>query len=159
MNGVLFTSGPIDEHYISEAENHDPYAKVNNPATRGMFTFIKDYLNHIAYNQRTTETGFKISGPQQRTSVMRVTPPPHGAGFAPQTFIPRQMPQHPNTAKFLPALGTSKKGTGVLNRDTFGAGQTAGGIGGNQYTPVPGPPATVSTAGNSPVPSSMPTWG
>src|ERR1700677_332949 len=36
MGGVLFTPGPIDEHYISEAEVKNPYAKVNNPATRGM---------------------------------------------------------------------------------------------------------------------------
>lgn len=159
MNGALFTSGPIDPHYVSEAEVVNPYAKVNNPPTRGMFTFIKEYFNHIAYNQRTTETGFKISGPQQRTSYMRVTPPPHGAGYAPETFTPRQMPQQPNTYKYNPQLGTQGRGTGVLNSDTFGAGQTAGGIGGSLYTPQPGPPETISTAGNPPQSAGMPVWG
>jgi hypothetical protein len=158
MNGVLFTPGPIDEHYINENEVKNPYAKTNNPPTRGMFTWVKDYLNHIAFNQVTTETGFKISGPQQRTSHMRITTPPHANGYSPETFVPRQLPQHPNTAKFLPAVGTQAKGTGVLNSDTFGAGQTAGGIGGNQYTPTPGPPETNSTAGNS-ASTVMPTWG
>lgn len=159
MNGVLFTPGPIDVHYISEAEVRNPYAKVNNPPTRGMFTWVKDYLNHIAYSQRVTETGFKISGPQQRTSHMRITTPPHGDGYSPETFVPRQLPQHPNTAKFLPATGTQGRGTGVLNSSVLGAGQTAGGIGGNQYTPTPGPPDTNSTAGSQTAPSIMPMWG
>jgi hypothetical protein len=159
MNGVLFTSGPIDSHYVSEAEERNPYAKVNNPPTRGMFTWVKDYLNHIAYGQVTTETGFKISGPQQRTSHMRITTPPHGGGYAPETYVPRQLPQRPNTAKFLPATGTQGRGTGVLNSETLGAGQTAGGIGGNQYTPTPGPPSTNSTAAASQSVNVMPTWG
>jgi hypothetical protein len=159
MNGVLFTPGPIDDHYVNETEVRNPYAKVNNPPTRGMFTWVKDYLNHIAFNQVTTETGFKISGEQQRTSHMRITTPPHGGGYAPETFVPKQLPQHPNTAKFLPSTGTQGKGTGVLNSDTFGAGQTAGGIGGNQYTPTPGPPTTNSTAGNNAASTTMPTWG
>jgi hypothetical protein len=159
MNGALFTPGPIDPHYVSEVQERNPYAKVNNPPTRGMFTWVKDYLNHIAFNQVTTETGFKISGAQQRTSHMRITTPPHGAGYAPETFVPRQLPQHPNTAKFLPAIGTQGRGTGVLNSSTLGAGQTAGGIGGNQYTPTPGPPDTNSTASNSQPISSMPSWG
>lgn len=159
MNGVLFTPGPIDPHYVSEAEVSNPYGKVNNPPTRGMLTWVKDYLNHIAYGQRTTETGFKISGPQQRTSHMRITTPPHGDGYSPNTFTPRQLPQHPNTAKFLPATGTQGRGTGVLNSSTLGAGQTAGGIGGNQYTPTPGPPDTNSTANASQAAAMMPTWG
>jgi hypothetical protein len=159
MNGVLFTSGPIDPHYVGESEVSNPYAKVNNPPTRGMFTWVKDYLNHIAYSQRTTETGFKISGDQQRTSFMRITTPPHGDGYSPNTYTPRQLPQQPNTAKFMPALGTQGKGTGVLNSSTLGAGQTAGGIGGNQYTPTPGPPDTNSTASSAQASSVMPTWG
>jgi hypothetical protein len=161
MNGVLFTPGPIDPHYTDEYQAVNPYAKVNNPPTRGMFTWVKDYLNHIAFSQRTTETGFKINGPQQRTSYMRITTPPHGGGYAPETYVPHQLPQHPNTAKFLPATGTQGKGTGVLNSSTLGAGQTAGGIGGNQYTPTPGPPETNSTSNPNAAASAsmMPTWG
>jgi hypothetical protein len=159
MNGALFTPGTIDPHYTDESQAKDPYAKVNNPPTRGMFTWVKDYFNHIAFNQVTTETGFKISGDQQRTSHMRITTPPHGAGYAPETFVPRQLPQHPNTAKYPPALGTQGRGTGVLNSSTFGAGQTAGGIGGNQYTPTPGPPDTNSTADSAQMTTVMPTWG
>lgn len=86
------------------------------------------------------------------------TLPPHANGYSPETAVPHRLPQHPNTAKFLPAVGTSKYGTGVLNSDTFGAGQTAGGIGGNNYTPQPGPPQTTSTATDNTV-SAEPTWG
>lgn len=171
FSGGFYPNEPIDAHYRSQVQVKDPYAKVNNPPTRGMFTWVKAYLNHIARTvQEVDPNGFRISPPQQRTSVMRVTPPPHGAGFAPETFIPRQLPQHANTAKFQPAIGSQAYGVtfvnggtgsakGVLNRDTFGAGQTAGGIGGNQYTPAPGPPPTVSTAGTADNPSGMPTWG
>ena len=158
-NGYLFTQGPIDPHYLSEWEPANPYGKVNNPPTRGMLTFVKQYLNHIAYSQNYDNTGFRLSGPQQRTSVMRVTPPPHGIGYAPETYNPRQMPQADNTYKFNPVTGTDPYGSGVLNADTFGAGQTAGGIGGNRYTPAPGPPATQSTADQPGNPSGMPTWG
>jgi hypothetical protein len=162
MNGVLFTSGPIDSHYVSEFEAKSPYAKINNPPTRGMFTWVKDYLNGISLGQQNkTETGFNQRSPQQRTSWMRITTPPHGDGYSPETFTPRQQPQRPNTAKFLPATGTQGKGTGVLNSSTFGAGQTAGGIGGNQYTPTPGPPTTNSTASQDIANGrgTMPTWG
>lgn len=159
VNGFLFTQGPIDPHYADPVEARNPYGKVNNPPTRGMFTFIKSYLNHIAYAQRTDETGFKESGPQQRTSYMRVTPPPHGVGYAPEIYDPRQLPQSDNTYKYGPVTGTDPYGSGVLNSDTYGAGQTAGGIGGSNYTPAPGPPSTTSTAGQGPNPSGMPIWG
>jgi hypothetical protein len=167
MNGTLFRKGPIDPHYMSEEQQLDPYAKVNNPPTRGMFTFVKEYLNGIALGVQNREsTGWNNRAPQQRTSVMRVTPPPHGMGFTQQTYTPRINPQSVNTAKYLPATGTVAYGggspgrytRGVLNSDTLGAGQTAGGVGGNNYTPQPGPPAQTSTAGNAGV-SSMPTWG
>jgi hypothetical protein len=162
VNGFLFKRGPVDEHYTAENEGRNPYAKVNNPPTRGMFTFIKEYLNHIAGTpQYVDANGFRISDPQQRTSVMRVTPPPHGGGFAPETYEPRQMPQRENVYKYPPAIGTGpfgRKGTSVLNSATFGAGQTAGGIGGSNYTPQPGPPPTTSTSGSAGS-SDMPTWG
>jgi hypothetical protein len=159
MNGVLFTPGPIDEHYQSEEQASNPYAKVNNPPTRGMFTWVKDYMNHIAMSQNVTLTGFKINGPQQRTSHMRITTPPHANGYSPETAVPKQQPQRPNTYKYNPSTGTQGPGTGVLNSSMFGAGQTAGGVGGNQYTPTPGPPETNSTAGTSAAISAMPTWG
>ena len=167
MNGVLFRKGPIDVHYQSELEERNPYGKVNNPPTRGMFTFVKTYLNGIALGVQNREnTGWNVRSPQQRTSVMRVTPPPHGMGFTQQTYTPRQMPQQPNTAKYLPATGTVAYGggspgrytRGVLNSDTYGAGQTAGGVGGNNYTPQPAPPVTTSTAENSTNPNE-PSWG
>jgi hypothetical protein len=159
-DGYLFKKGPIDPHYVSQAEVRNPYAKVNNPPTRGMFTWVKEYLNHIAQSpQNVDPNGFRNSPPQQRTSVMRITPPNHGAGYAPETFTPRQLPQSDNTYKYNPAIGTQAYGTGVLNSDTFGAGQTAGGIGGNQYTPTIGPPVTTSTADAPPVAYSMPVWG
>lgn len=160
VDGFLFRKGPADAHYLSEWNPDLPSApkvKVNNPPTRGMFTWVKDYLNHIAHSQWVDEAGWKVQLPQQRTSWMRITPPPHGGGYAPETFNPEQMPQQPNTYRIVKATGTSAYGTGVLNSDTLGAGQTAGGIGGNNYTPAPGPPDTTSVTGG-PV-SSMPTWG
>lgn len=159
MNGVLFTPGTIDQHYMSEAEGYNPVAKVNNPPTRGMLTWVKDYINGIATSQDTDTAGWKARHPQQRTSHMRITPPAHGIGYAPEIFEPRQMPQGDNTYKYPPAIGTDVPGSGVLNSSTFGAGQTAGGVGGSQYTPSPGPPPTFSTAaGDSPA-AGMPTWG
>lgn len=157
--GFLFIRQPIDSHYTSEAEGRNPYYKVNNPGTRGMFTFIKKYANHISLGtQNRTADGFKVSGPQQRTSVMRVTPPPHGGGFAPETSAPVQLPQRGNTYRYNPQTGSQPYGTGVLNSDTFGAGQTAGGVGGNQYTPAPGPPPTNSVTSPQDA-SGMPVWG
>jgi hypothetical protein len=161
MNGVLFTSGPIDEHYSSESQAFNPYGKVNNPATRGMFTFVKNFQNHYRRSQDKTNTGFENTPDwnQQRTSVMRVTPPPHGIGYAPETAVPHQLPQQENTYKYPPTTGTDQYGSGVLNSDTFGAGQTAGGIGGNNYTPQPGPPSTNSITAVQQNPSGMPVWG
>ena len=171
MNGALFRKGPVDPHYQNEfGGGVDPYAKVNNPPTRGMLTWVKDYINGIATSQDVDNTGFKERHPQQRTSHMRITPPPHGAGYAPETFLPKQQPQTPNTYKFMPQTGTEAYGSGhtpygggfqvgrVLNSDAYGAGQTAGGQGGNQYTPAPGPPDTNSTAGNGTT-TTEPTWG
>ena len=160
IDGFLFKRKPIDPHYTSEHQAYDPYAKINNPPTRGMFTFIKEFLNGIGLGVQNREsTGWNNRAPQQRTSVMRVTPPALGMGFTQQTYTPRQMPQQPNTAKYLPATGTDKYGTGVLNSDSLGAGQTAAGIGGNNYTPSPGPPDTNSLTAVAGNPSSMPTWG
>jgi hypothetical protein len=158
-HGFLFSAKPIDKHYLSEMEDSNPYRKVNDPPTRGRFQWLKTLANHIAYSQHTTETGFKINGPQQRESVMRMALPPHGIGYAPETFEPRQLPQHGNTAKFMPSTGNDAYGNGVLNSDTFGAGQTAGGVGGNNYTPTPGPPETTSTANQASNSSGMPSWG
>lgn len=158
-HGFLFSAKPIDRHYRSEDEDVNPYGKVNDPPTRGRFQWLKTLANHIAYSQHTTETGFKISGPQQRESVMRMALPPRGIGYAPETFEPRQLPHHVNTAKFMPSTGNDQYGSGVLNSDTFGAGQTAGGVGGNQYTPTPGPPDTTSTANQAGNSSGMPSWG
>jgi hypothetical protein len=160
MNGALFTPGPIDSHYTNPSETRDPYAKVNNPPTRGMNTFIKFFQNGIALGSQNREgpTAWNTRQAQQRTSVMRFAPPAHGMGFTQQTYTPRLMPQQPNTSKYLPATGTDAYGTGVLNSDTLGAGQTAGGIGGNNYSPVPGPPNTQSTAVTATNPSE-PTWG
>lgn len=158
MNGALFRKGPIDSHYTSETQAVDPYKRVNSPQTRGMFTFIKSYLNHIALGpQVVDQNGFRVSPPQQRTSFMRVTPPPHGIGYAPETFTPHQLPQAPNTYKYAPATGTQPYGTGVLNSDTYGAGQTAGGIGGSNYSPQPAPPVAVPVI--PPDSSGMPVWG
>ena len=158
-DGFLFKRGPISPHYGEEYSPHNPYQKVNNPPTRGMLTFIKSFLNHIATSQDVDSTGFRERHGQQRTSWMRVTPPPHGIGYVPGFYEPRQMPQQPNTARTVKATGTQPYGTGVLNTDVFGAGQTAGGIGGSQYTPQPGPPATYSTSPGDSNPSGMPTWG
>lgn len=160
VDGFLFKAGVIDEHYQSETELVDPYKRVNSPPTRGLFTWVKAYANHIAKSvQEVDPNGFRVSPPQQRTSFMRITPPAHGAGYVPEVFTPRQLPQHTNIAKFPPVTGTQPYGTGVLNSDTFGAGQTAGGIGGNQYTPAPGPPETSSTSPGQQNASGMPVWG
>lgn len=159
VDGFLFKSPTIDQHYTVENELHNPVSKVNNPPTQGRWRWIKDYLNHIALTaQNVDPTGFRISPPQQRTSHMNAALPPRGS-FGTETFEPKSLPQAVAFNRYQPTTGTDKYGTGVLNSDTYGAGQTAGGIGGNQYTPTPGPPATTSTA-NSDVPnSSMPTWG
>jgi hypothetical protein len=125
-----------------------------------MQTWVKNYQNHIAKSvQEVDPNGFRVEPPQQRQSWMRITTPPHGIGYAPEIFSVRQTPQSPNTYKYMPQTGTQGYGTGVLNSDTYGAGQTAGGIGGNNYTPQPGPPPTTSTANGPNVGNSMPTWG
>ena len=158
-DGFLFKQGPISEHYLSVNQAKDPYCKVNNPPTRGMWTRIQMFLNGIATSQDTDTAGWKARHPQQRTSVMRNALPPHGIGYAPETYTPRQLPQIAKTNRIDPRpIGTDAYGTGVLNTDTYGAGQTAGGIGGSNYTPTPGPPPTNSIT--SPVDTGgMPTWG
>lgn len=158
-DGFLFKKLPIDSHYLTEHEARNPYGKVNNPATRGKWQRLQNFLNHIALTtQEVDPNGFRNSPPQQRTSVMRNVLPPLGDGYSPETYTPRQMPQAANTYKYAPSTGTDQYGTGVLNSDTYGAGQTAGGIGGNNYTPTPGPPDTTSIAGSNGT-SVMPTWG
>lgn len=157
MNGVLFTPGPIDSHYTDTTQARNPYGKVNNPPTRGMFTRIQMFLNHIATSQDVDSAGWKAQHPQQRTSVMRNTLPPHADGYSPQTFIPHQLPQAVPVYKYPPAVGTQAYGTGVLNSDTFGAGQTAGGVGGSNYTAPVGQPLTTQV--NPSVTPGMPSWG
>lgn len=160
MNGILFRKSPIDSHYVSQAEGTNPYSLVNNPSTRGMNTFVVPYQNHIAQTSQDVDAnGFRNSPAQQRQSVMRFQPPPHADGYAPQSYTPRQMPAHARQARFQPVIGTDPPSSGVLNSSTFGAGQTAGGIGGSNYTPTPGPPVTQSTAGNPAAVSAEPTWG
>jgi len=169
----IYIQSHLDQHYNSEFEGTvDPYHKVNNPPTRGMLTWVKTYLNHIALAPQDVDpNGFRTQPPQQRTSVMRITPPPHGDGYDAinQMNKPHQQPQAPNTYKYMPHVGSQAYGQtnqngavgsakGVLNSDQFGAGQTAGGIGGNNYTPTPGPPDTNSTAGSQST-VSMPSWG
>lgn len=156
VDGFLFHAGPIDSHYQVQEEGFNPYLKVNSPPTRGMFTWVKGYLNHFAQSQNTTNTGFKINGAQQRTSYMRYTGPPHADGYDPQNYTPQQLPQAARTQQFIPVTGSDPYGSGVLNSDTLGAGQTAGGQGGSNYTPAPGPPPTITATGND---SGMPTWG
>ena len=159
VDGFLFHAGSIDSHYLTEFESANPYRKVNNPPTRGMWTRIQVFLNGIATSQDTDTTGFKARHPQQRTSVMRNALPPHGIGYAPETYTPRQLPQIARVNRIDPRpLGTDRYGTGVLNTDTYGAGQTAGGIGGNSYTPSPGPPP-VNSVTNPADTSGMPSWG
>jgi hypothetical protein len=162
VDGYLFKQGPIDLHYQVENQgDRNPTRKINNPQTRGMWTRLQMFANHIAYNQNTDTTGFKQSGPQQRTSVMRNALPPRANGYNPEWFTPHQNPQATRFNRIVPTVGTDPYGSGVLNTDTFGAGQTAGGVGGNYYTPTPGPPNSQSTAigptGDGG--SSMPTWG
>lgn len=165
--GFLWIPGPIDKHYQSEYNpvlpgRSDPYKRVGSPPTRGMFTWVKTFLNHIATGtQDVDNAGWRERHAQQRTSFMRITPPAHGIGYiSGEQFTPRQMPQQPNTARTIKATGTQPYGTGVLNTDTLGAGQTAGGIGGARYTPQPGPPVTYSTAGIAyDGMEGMPTWG
>jgi hypothetical protein len=163
VDGFLFRRGPADPHYLVQAEGRNPYGKVNNPPTRGMLTWVKAYLNHVFNGKQNVDNaGWQQNSPQQRTSYMRITPPPHGAGYAPETAVPHQLPQQPNTYRFNPVLGTDAPGVvpgqaHILNRSTYGAGQTAGGVGGSNYTPPPGPPDTTPVA--SPQASGMPTWG
>lgn len=160
-DGFMWQPGPIDPHYQSEYEDLNPYAKVNNPPTRGRYSWVKDFVNGIGLGtQNRGSTGFNVRSPQQRTSHMRAALPPHGIGYAPEIYSPRQNPQGANTYKYPPSTGTQPYGTRVLNSDTYGAGQTAGGVGGANYTPTPGPPATYSTATQDIENGrGMPTWG
>jgi hypothetical protein len=157
-DGFLFRSPPIDNHYTVPAETRDPYGTVGRPGTVGWRSRIQMFQNHTGLgSQNTSNTGFRNLGIQQRTSVMSNALPPIGA-FGTESYIPRQQPQAVNYNRIRPSVGTDAYGTGVLNRDTFGAGQTAGGIGGNNYTPAPGPPATNSIT-NPPAVAAEPTWG
>lgn len=160
VDGFLFTPGVIDAHYRSEYEVKDPYKKVNNPPTRGMNTWVQGYENNAALAPQDVDgNAFRTRPGQQRTSWMRFQPPPSGGGYAPETFVPAQQPQAVRYNRIQGQIGTQAYGTGVLNSDTRGAGQTAGGIGGSNYTPAPGPPGTNSTAGNGNDATGMPVWG
>lgn len=155
-DGFLFRAQPIDQHYMVTEETKNPYSKVNNPKTVGWWTRIQEFANHTAINQNTTNTGFKISGPQQRTSVMRNQLPPVGI-FGDHWYKPAQQPQAVRYNRIRPSTGSDPYGSGVLNNDTLGAGQTAGGVGGSNYTPAPGPPDT--NAINTQSAAAEPTWG
>jgi hypothetical protein len=156
-DGFLFRKGPIDPHYTSEVETKNPYGTVGRPGTLGWKTRVQSFANHIAFNQNTTNTGFKISGPQQRTSIMLNALPPDGPNTGTETYIPTQQPQAVRYNRIRPSVGSDPYGSGVLNADSYGAGQTYGGIGGNQYTPAANPPATNSI--DTPPASAEPTWG
>lgn len=157
MGGVLFRRQEIDPHYTDEAESKNFYGKVNNPSTRGMQTWDQGYGNHVFNGkQDVDQAGWQQNSPQQRTSWMHITTPPHGGGYAPESFTPSMRPQYAPVRRGGPVTGTDPYGSGVLNSDTFGAGQTAGGIGGNSYTPAPGGPETQQAAGTD---SGMPVWG
>lgn len=161
MNGILFRKSPADLHYNNpDSGNVNPYGKVNNPAVQGRFNWFKTFVNGIGLGvQNRDEAGWNVRSPQQRISVWRPLMPQHGPGYAPETFIPKQLPQSDRYNRDFPVTGTDPYGSGVLNADTFGAGQTAGGIGGSRYTPAPGPPDTISTASQDIAPSVMPMWG
>ena len=169
-DGFLFRAPPIDEHYQSEVQPHgNPYGTVGRPTTLGWWTRVQSYINGIATSQDVDNAGWKERHPQQRTSVRLNALPPRGL-FGTQTFNPTPQPQATRFNRITPVTGTDPAGSGrptsmggilagrVLNSDTFGAGQTAGGVGGNNYTPTPGPPDQNSTAGTSGT-SAMPTWG
>lgn len=156
-DGFLFRQGPIDQHYMVQAETINPYATVGRPGTYGWYTRLQDFQNHTGLGtQDTTLTGFRNLGIQQRTSHMRTALPPVGA-FGVQTFVPKQQPQAVRYNRIRPSIGTDPYGSGVLNRDTFGAGQTYGGQGGSNYTAAPGPPPTNSIT--NPPASPEATWG
>jgi len=183
MNGVLFRKSPADPHYMSEnAGNLGPdmvnqgnpsaYDKVNNPDVQGRFNWFKTFANNIGLGvQNRDNAGWNVRAPQQRTSVWRPLMPQHGPGFGAFWYVPKQLPQTPRWNRDIPIIGTDaygdpmpssrfdSYGKGVLNSNTFGAGQTAGGIGGNRFTPPPGPPDTTSTADQASNPSGMPSWG
>lgn len=161
MNGALFTQGPIDEHYHT-VSGIEPYATVGRPGTVGWQTWVKTFANHVFNGKQDVDNaGWQQNSPQQRTSYMRITTPPHGPGYAPATSVPLPQPQQARTQQFLPTTGNDQPGAirgqgTILNSTTYGAGQTAGGIGGNQYTaPVPGPDTTPVAASNG----AMPMWG
>lgn len=160
--GFLFKAGAIDPHY-AVMSGRNPYATVNSPPTRGFTTWVKAFANHVFQGRQNVDAaGWQQAAPQQRTSWMRVTPPALGPGYAPEAYVPRQLPQQPNTYRYGPVTGTSEPGVVpgqgiVLNSSAYGAGQVAGGIGGNAYTPSPPPPDTVQAV---PAASSgMPSWG
>lgn len=155
-DGFLFKRGPIDAHYTEMDEGRNPYGTVGRPGTYGWYTRLQNFQNNIRTNQDTDNAGWRVRHAQQRTSYMRNALPPIGA-FGTQTFQPHQQPQAVRYNRIVPRVGTDKYGTGVLNADTFGAGQTYGGQGGSNYTPAPGPPVTNSIT-NPPV-TTEPTWG
>lgn len=158
---AIWTAGPIDLHYMAPS-SADPYGKVNNPPTRGLFTFVKTYLNHVFNGKQDVDNaGWQQNSPQQRTSYMRVTPPPLGAGYAPEIYAVHLNPQQPRTYRFNPTTGRDLPRmvpgqAPILNSYTYGAGQTAGGQGGNNYAPPVPPPDTTPVAQSG---GGYPVWG
>lgn len=170
-DGFMWQPGVIDPHYRSEFQpKGNPYATVGRPGTLGWLTRTQEFINGIFTSQDKDNAGWQVRHPQQRTSVMLNVMPPHGlngAFWAP----PEPQPQATRYNRIVPTVGTDAYGSGVpsslggyqpgrvLNKDTFGAGQSQYATGGNTYTPSPGPPPTNSTAGESGSSSGMPTWG
>lgn len=154
--GQFFVAPSIDEHYLEERMSSNPYQRVNNPPTRGMWTWVKDYANHVFNAQTTDSAGWQQNSDQQRTSHMRITGPPLSDGYSPESFTPHQQPQFARTQQVMPVTGSDPYGSGVLNRDRFGAGQVAAGQGGANYTPSPGSPPVNEVPPNT---SDMPVWG
>jgi hypothetical protein len=159
---ALFKRGPIDAHYTVPSERN-VYKKVNNPPTRGRVSWIKSYANHVFNGRQNVDSaGWQQNSAQQRTSYLRVTLPPHGDGYSPATSAPVQLPQAPRTYRFNPTTGNDQPGVvpgqgTILNTSTYGAGQTAGGLGGNQYTPAASPPGTTPVTPQDS--TGMPSWG
>jgi hypothetical protein len=167
-DGFLFRAQPIDQHYTVETETRNPYHRVNHLHTVGWWTRVQSFQNNIAMSQNKDNAGWNVRAPQQRTSVMLNALPPHGE-FGTRMTVPTQQPQAVRYNRIVPSTGSDPYGSGkassmggympgrVLNNDSYGAGQTAGGVGGSNYTPTPGPPNTNSITAAPASPEA--TWG
>ena len=159
-DGFFWKPGPADPHYTDANEgNIRAYKKIGAQTTiAGVKNRLQSWVqDSFLGKQNVNEAGWQTRQAQQRQSHA-ILPQNTGGHFGTETYQPRQNPQAVRTQKYFPTTGHGDPGT--LNSSTFGAGQVAGGIGGNTYTPTPGPPETNSTSSNPPAnPSGMPTWG